>query len=101
MIASSGRTDKLSNAVSIKLPRLWPSSSLLQLEGSERLVYLKEISHALKSSAASFGADSLCELAMSIDKKAKSGELVEQGCEVNTMLDRLNETRDAYRSWTQ
>ncbi|ENJ2049848.1 Hpt domain-containing protein [Vibrio parahaemolyticus] len=75
--------------------------SQLEVEGSERLMYLKEISHALKSSAASFGADSLCELAMSIDKKAKSGELVEQGSEVNTMLDRLNETRDAYRSWTQ
>ncbi|EGR1143227.1 TPA: quorum-sensing phosphorelay protein LuxU [Vibrio parahaemolyticus] len=75
--------------------------NLSQLEGSERLVYLKEISHALKSSAASFGADSLCELAMSIDKKAKSGELVEQGSEVYTMLERLNETRDAYRSWTQ
>ena len=28
-----------------------------------------------KSSAASFGADRLCELAMSIDKKAKAGEL--------------------------
>lgn len=38
---------------------------------------------------------------MSIDKKVKSGDLVEQGSEVNTMLDRLNETRDAYRSWTQ
>lgn len=75
--------------------------NLSQLEGSEQLVYLKEISHALKSSAASFGADRLCELAMSIDKKAKSGELVEQGSEVNTMLERLNETRDAYRSWTQ
>ncbi|WP_346338256.1 quorum-sensing phosphorelay protein LuxU [Vibrio parahaemolyticus] len=75
--------------------------NLSQLEGSERLMYLKEISHALKSSAASFGADRLCELAMSIDKKAKSGELVEQGSEVNTMLERLNETRDAYRSWTQ
>lgn len=35
--------------------------NLSQLEGSEQLVYLKEISHALKSSAASFGADSLCE----------------------------------------
>ncbi|MDW1810739.1 Hpt domain-containing protein, partial [Vibrio sp. Vb2362] len=37
--------------------------NLSQLQGAERLAYSKEISHALKSSAASFGADRLCELA--------------------------------------
>lgn len=45
--------------------------NLSQLQRAERLAYSKEISHALKSSAASFGADRLCELAMSIDKKKR------------------------------
>lgn len=33
--------------------------------------YLADISHALKSSAASFGADSLCSFAISLDAKVK------------------------------
>ncbi|MFI3275017.1 quorum-sensing phosphorelay protein LuxU [Vibrio sp.] len=33
--------------------------------------YLADISHALKSSAASFGADSLCNFAISLDAKVK------------------------------
>ena len=32
-------------------------STLLSLEGQEQHAYLTEVSHALKSSAASFGAD--------------------------------------------
>jgi HPt (histidine-containing phosphotransfer) domain-containing protein len=75
--------------------------NLSQLQGAERLAYSKEISHALKSSAASFGADRLCELAMSIDKKAKAGELTAESEELEAMFDLLHETRDAYRSWRQ
>ncbi|MDW1975181.1 quorum-sensing phosphorelay protein LuxU [Vibrio sp. Vb1980] len=75
--------------------------NLSQLQGAERLAYSKEISHALKSSAASFGADRLCELAMSIDKKAKAGELTAESEVLEVMLDLLHETRDAYRSWRQ
>lgn len=69
--------------------------------GSDQLLYLQEISHALKSSAASFGADCLCELATSIDHKAKADKLSVDGEEVNHMIDLLRNTRDVYRSWSQ
>ncbi|NVC96161.1 Hpt domain-containing protein [Vibrio natriegens] len=69
-------------------------------DGTEQLTYLKEISHALKSSAASFGADRLCDLAISIDKKAKAGELVVEGEEATTMIDVLRDTQEVYRSWS-
>ncbi|EQB0498790.1 quorum-sensing phosphorelay protein LuxU [Vibrio alginolyticus] len=75
--------------------------NLSQLQGAERLAYSKEISHALKSSAASFGADRLCELAMSIDKKAKADDLTAESEELEAMFDLLHKTRDAYRSWRQ
>ncbi|MDF5377499.1 Hpt domain-containing protein, partial [Vibrio parahaemolyticus] len=71
------------------------------LQGAERLSYSKEISHALKSSAASFAAERLCELSMSIDKKAKAGELTAESEVLEVMFDLLHETRDAYRSWRQ
>ncbi len=73
--------------------------NLSQYDGTEQLVYLKEISHALKSSAASFGADRLCDLAISIDRRAKSGELVVEGEEANAMIDVLRDTQQVYRSW--
>ncbi len=73
---------------------------LSDLKGNEQLIYLKEISHALKSSAASFGADRLCDLAIAIDRKAKSNQLAEQGEDATEMLALLDVTRDAYRSWT-
>lgn len=38
---------------------------------------LGAISHALKSSAASFGADRLCSFAIEIDKMAKLGQTLE------------------------
>ncbi|YCO04635.1 quorum-sensing phosphorelay protein LuxU [Vibrio sp. VNB-15] len=76
-------------------------NNLSQYQGGEQLIYLKEISHALKSSAASFGADRLCDLAIATDKKAKASELVEGSEELSLMLDLLHVTRDAYRSWTQ
>lgn len=74
--------------------------NLSQLNDTEQLVYLKEISHALKSSAASFGADRLCDLAISIDKKAKAVELAVEGEEATTMIDVLRDTQEVYRSWS-
>ena len=46
-------------------------------------------------------ADRLCELAMSIDKKAKADDLTAESEELEAMFDLLHETRDAYRSWRQ
>ncbi|MGR5235695.1 quorum-sensing phosphorelay protein LuxU [Vibrio alfacsensis] len=74
--------------------------NLSQHHGAAQLVYLKDISHALKSSAASFGADRLCDFATSIDSKAKVEKLVENGEEVDMMLELLHITRDVYRAWT-
>ncbi|MEI8599512.1 Hpt domain-containing protein [Vibrio sp. M60_M31a] len=74
--------------------------NLSQFDDADQLVYLKEISHALKSSAASFGADRLCDLAISIDKKAKAGELAVEGEEATTMIDVLRDTQEVYRSWS-
>ena len=43
-------------------------------QGQERLDYLLEISHALKSSAASFAADKLCSVAEKIDAYGKQDD---------------------------
>lgn len=74
--------------------------NLQSYAGEAQRDYLKEISHALKSSAASFGADRLCALAVSIDKKAKSNQLLEGGEEVSRMIGLLRDTQDVYRSWS-
>ncbi len=74
-------------------------NNLQNYSGEVQLSYLKEISHALKSSAASFGADRLCKLANSIDKKAKNNQLTQDGDEVATMVDLLGDTSDVYRIW--
>lgn len=74
--------------------------NLQSCSGEAQLDYLTEISHALKSSAASFGADRLCKLAVSIDKKAKNDQLSEGGEDVSRMIDVLRDTRDVYRSWS-
>lgn len=66
-----------------------------------QLMYLKEISHALKSSAASFGADRLCDLAIQIDHKVKRGESLSHDGDVSMMLDTLKVTQKAYLSWSQ
>ncbi len=74
-------------------------NNLRNYSGEQQLSYLKEISHALKSSAASFGADRLRELAIVIDQKAKNNQLIVGGYEASTMVDLLADTRDVYRSW--
>lgn len=73
--------------------------NLINIQGVEQQVYLKEISHALKSSAASFGAERLCELAISIDKKAKLNQCQDLENEVSAMLALLQITREVYSSW--
>jgi len=60
----------------------------------ERL--LSDISHALKSSAASFGADDLCRKALHIDAKAKAGEKVSTAENRNSLLDSIEATIRAY-----
>ncbi|KQA19482.1 quorum-sensing phosphorelay protein LuxU [Vibrio metoecus] len=63
---------------------------------ADKLAYLKEISHALKSSAASFGADRLCAKAIELDSRAKSGEMLDISLEVTLMLDLLKQTHQCY-----
>lgn len=58
--------------------------------------YLKDICHALKSSAASFGADKLCALAIEIDAYAKSGKAVEYSEHREQLIALLRETQQCY-----
>lgn len=60
--------------------------------------YLKDISHALKSSAASFGAESLCALAIEFDTVAKAGNSLDSTEAKHTMLALLKETQQRYKS---
>ncbi|MFC5078147.1 Phosphorelay protein LuxU [Vibrio thalassae] len=63
---------------------------------AEKMTYMKEICHALKSSAASFGAESLCEFAIDIDAQVKGGKLQEDQSKVDRMLENLSETHTCY-----
>ncbi|GLT17569.1 phosphorelay protein LuxU [Vibrio zhanjiangensis] len=60
--------------------------------------YLKEICHALKSSAASFGAESLCAFAIEIDAKAKLDEMLDVVDTRETMLKLLTDTQQRYKA---
>ncbi|PAR56586.1 phosphorelay protein [Vibrio metoecus] len=71
-------------------------SKLVSEQVVDKLGYLKEISHALKSSAASFGADRLCAKAIELDSRAKSGEMLDISLEVTQMLDLLKQTHQCY-----
>ncbi len=62
----------------------------------DKLEYLKEISHALKSSAASFGADQLCAKAIDIDSRAKLGNDIDVALDTATMIDLIQHTRQSY-----
>jgi two-component system phosphorelay protein LuxU len=57
-------------------------------------LHLGEISHALKSSAASFGADRLCDFAIEIDKMAKQGEKIEE--HNKAFIELLQQTHQRY-----
>ena len=71
-------------------------SKLVSDTVADKLGYLKEISHALKSSAASFGADRLCAKAVELDSRAKSGEMMDISLEVEHMLQLLKQTHQCY-----
>ncbi|USD34079.1 MULTISPECIES: quorum-sensing phosphorelay protein LuxU [Vibrio] len=67
-------------------------------EELDKDAYLKEISHALKSSAASFGAEALCAYAVEIDAKAKSGQSLDLNDTQHQMVTLLNETQQRYQA---
>lgn len=67
-----------------------------ELLEEQRLVQMKEISHALKSSAASFGADHLCELANDIDYRVKTQVSLSFSVDGQALLDSMQKTRQAY-----
>ncbi len=71
---------------------------LSQLEGSEQEDYLKEISHALKSSAASFGAEALRTYSVEVDSVAKSGVNLNSDEYKENMLSLLSETQQRYQT---
>tara|TARA_B100001057_G_C22750070_1_gene911401 strand:- start:361 stop:702 length:342 start_codon:yes stop_codon:yes gene_type:complete len=73
-------------------------STLLSLEGQEQHAYLTEVSHALKSSAASFGADALCNYSILLDKNAKLGEQLSSPSCKKEMLDLLKKTYSIYQN---
>ena len=73
-------------------------STLLSLEGQEQHAYLTEVSHALKSSAASFGADALCNYSILLDKNAKLGEKLSSPSCKKEMLDLLKKTYSIYQN---
>ncbi|AIW14704.1 Hpt domain-containing protein [Vibrio europaeus] len=70
---------------------------LSQIEGQEQEQYLKEISHALKSSAASFGAEALRAYSAEVDSSAKSGTSLESESNKQQMLSLLSETQQRYQ----
>jgi len=71
--------------------------NLTQQEPSEHDAYMKEICHALKSSAASFGAEALCAYSVEIDSMAKSGALLNIDQDVAKMISLLRETQQRYQ----
>ncbi len=71
--------------------------SLVSDELTDKSRYLKEISHALKSSAASFGADKLCAKALDIDARAKQGIEFDEGVEAADMVSILDQTYGFYQ----
>lgn len=69
-----------------------------QSDEDELYEHLKEISHALKSSAASFGADALCSLAIDIDARVKAGEITDCVSEAYGLAKVIDDTYHAYEA---
>lgn len=67
---------------------------------SARAAHLTEISHALKSSAASFGADRLCELAIDIDTRGKQQQLGDIDQETKNFVEMLCLTHETYTAFS-
>ncbi len=70
--------------------------SLVSEELTDKARYLRDISHALKSSAASFGADKLCAKALDIDSRAKQGVEFDENAEAADMVVLLDQTHGFY-----
>lgn len=70
-------------------------------ERSEAEEQLKSISHSLKSSAASFGAERLCEFATRLDARYKTGEDINTSENRETMITCLHLTREEFLKLTQ
>ncbi len=88
--------DNLPILLDIFLSELKQYAEKLSQPNGDQDVYLKEISHALKSSAASFGAEALCNLAIDYDGAAKSGlALTSPECK-QQMMYLLEQTHHQY-----
>ncbi|BCL70475.1 Phosphorelay protein luxU [Vibrio nigripulchritudo MADA3029] len=70
-------------------------------EQSEAEEQLKAISHSLKSSAASFGAERLCEFATRLDARYKTGEPINTDENRETMITCLHITKDEFIKLTE
>ncbi|PWI34259.1 phosphorelay protein [Vibrio albus] len=89
--------ENLPTLVSIFLNELDGYKDVLSGEPDELEYPLSEISHALKSSAASFGADNLCEMAVYFDSLVKAGQKINTSQNRDSILRCLNKTILAYR----
>jgi two-component system phosphorelay protein LuxU len=73
-------------------------NAVLSGELAELQSPLSDISHALKSSAASFGADNLCEVAKSLDARVKAGEVINTAEYRETIVASIQQTIREYQS---
>lgn len=71
------------------------------LEASAYRQQIGDISHALKSSAASFGATHLCMLANDIDSKVKNGIVITQSNEGELLVESLSKTQIEFERFKQ
>ncbi len=102
---NSDKIDELCNEIGqenlpvlldIFLAELNEYQKVLTKESEELERHLGNISHALKSSAASFGADELCRIALHIDGKLKASESMPALETRDAMLVSLQATIDVY-----
>ncbi|MEH0761594.1 MULTISPECIES: quorum-sensing phosphorelay protein LuxU [Vibrio] len=97
-LASEIGADNVPILLDIFLGELAQYKSKLTDDASLDVVsYLKEISHALKSSAASFGAEVLCAYAIELDSMAKAGQSFDPNSSRDKMIDLLSETESHYQ----
>ncbi len=90
--------DNLPILLNIFLVELNKYQEILTSEDEDLEHHLGNISHALKSSAASFGADNLCQIALRIDENLKANERVPLLEVQEVMLESLQATIDIYQS---
>jgi len=72
-------------------------ANLSTKESQSQDVYLQEISHALKSSAASFGAEALRRFSVELDSRAKTGDPLSSEQDKQQMLSLLQQTEQRYQ----